>query len=91
MSDNFNMESIQPLFYVQLRDDFDDSCEVRAKSPSFPGMVDPFLEANNHVSTGRVYPVLQIKGDHELLILDDKGFLYETPRQFFKYADKIII
>ncbi|MDC7233726.1 MAG: hypothetical protein PQJ58_10875 [Spirochaetales bacterium] len=85
------MDSIQPLFYVQLRDDFDDTCEVRAKAPLFPGMADPFLEAQTHVSTGKVYPVLQIKGDRELLILDDKGFLYETPRQFFKFADKIII
>ncbi len=85
------MEAIQPLFYVQLIDDFDDNCEVREMSPPFPGMGDPFLEARGHVSSGRVYPVLQIRGDREFLILDDRGFLYETPRQFFKYADKIIL
>jgi len=83
------MENIHPLFYVELRDDFDDNCLVREKSPSFPGMVDPFLEARTHVSRGKVYPVLQIKGDHDLLILDDRGYLYETPRQFYKFAEKI--
>ena len=83
------MEKFQPLFYVQLRDDFEDNCAVREKSPSFPGMSDPFLEAREHVSVGRVYPVLQVKGDHDLLILDDRGFLYETPREFYKFSDLI--
>ncbi|MDA3957325.1 hypothetical protein [Oceanispirochaeta sp.] len=83
------MEDINPLFYVELRDDFDDNCTVREKSPSFPGMIDPFLEARIHVSSGKVYPVLQVKGDHDLLILDDRGFLYETPRQLYKFAEKL--
>ncbi|QEN07744.1 hypothetical protein EXM22_06975 [Oceanispirochaeta crateris] len=84
------MEDIHPLFYVELRDDFDDNCAVREKSPSFPGMIDPFLEAQTHVTRGKVYPVLQIKGDHDLLILDDKGFLYTTPQQLYKFSDKDI-
>ncbi len=81
------METIEPLFYVQLRDDFERECAVREKSPSFPGMNDPILEAREHLSTGKVYPVLQVKGDFELLILDDKGYLYETSRHFFKFSE----
>jgi len=81
------MEDIHPLFYVQLKDDFEETCEVREKTPSFPGMTDPYLEAKEHVSSGRVYPVLQVKGDRDLLIVDDRGFLYETPRELYKFAE----
>ncbi len=81
------METIQPLFYVQLRDDFDQLCALREKSPSFPGMNDPLLEARDHVSCGKVYPVIKVKGDFELLILDDRGYLYKTFHEFFKFSE----
>ncbi len=77
----------EPLFYVRLRDDFDAALEARGKSPCFPGMEDPALEVSHHVSTGRVYPVMQVRGSHCLMILDDTGFLYEAPREFFKFAE----
>lgn len=81
------MDKFHPLFYVQLKNGFDENCEVREKTPLFPGMDDPYLEAREHVSAGKVYPVLQVKGDRDLLILDDKGFLYETPRDLYKFAE----
>ena len=82
------MDQLHPLFYVQLKDDFEENCEVREKTPLFPGMdEDPYLEAREHVSVGKVYPVLQVKGDRDLLILDDRGFLYETPRDLYKFAE----
>jgi hypothetical protein len=81
------MDQFHPLFYVQLKDDFNETCEIREKTPLFPGMQDPYLEARKHVSSGKVYPVIQVKGDRDLLILDDKGFLYETPRDLYKFAE----
>ncbi len=82
------MDQFHPLFYVQLKDDFAENCEVREQTPLFPGMdEDPYLEARAHVSVGKVYPVLKIQGERDLLILDDRGFLYTTPRELFKFAD----
>ncbi len=82
------MDHLHPLFYVQLKDDFEENCEIREKTPLFPGMdEDPYLEARTHVSVGKVYPVIKVQSERDLIILDDKGFLYTTPRDLYKFAD----
>ena len=75
-------------FYVTLKDDFGDKCRENDAASLFEDLENPYGDARDRLTPGRVYPVLGVEdqGRH-LTVIDDSGRPWTTATGLFKFAD----
>lgn len=75
-------------FYVMLRDSFAQRCVEHEDLSLFKDLENPYLEARQHLTPGRRYPVIKTGDDgRRLAVIDDSGHLWNGFIELFKFAD----
>ncbi|MBN2626483.1 MAG: hypothetical protein JXA95_07440 [Spirochaetales bacterium] len=77
---------MKPLFYVTLPDDFKEKCD-QARGGLFLDLDDPYKEASQRLTIGKVYPVMEVSDDDSLVLVDDSGHLFKVNGRMVKYSD----
>jgi hypothetical protein len=77
---------MEPLFYVTLPDDFEEKCS-ESRGGLFFDIEDPYKEAAQRLTIGKVYPVIEVSHDDSLVLVDDSGHLYKINSRMVKYSD----
>ncbi len=74
-------------FYVTLKDDFGDRCLENGGASLFSDIDDPYSDAKDRLTPGKVYPVLGVEdqGRH-LTVIDDAGRPWSASTGLFKFA-----
>jgi hypothetical protein len=76
------------FFYVTLKDDFEDRCVENEKGVLFEDLENPYKDAEERLTPGRIYPVLGIGEDgRRLTVIDDRGRPWKALTGLFKYAE----
>ena len=74
-------------FYVTLKDDFEDRCRENSAAGLFEDLANPWMDAQNRLTPGRLYPVMDVVDNgRSLTIIDDSGLAWTTSMVMFKYA-----
>lgn len=76
---------MEPLFYVTLPDDFEEKCAL-GRNGLFRDVDDPYKEASRRLTIGKVYPVMEVTGKDELVIVDDGGRLFTLQSRMVKFS-----
>lgn len=76
---------MEPLFYVTLPDDFEEKCS-QATGGLFADLNDPYKEASRRLTIGKVYPVMEVSEDDDLVVVDDSGHLYKMQSRMVKFS-----
>jgi len=80
------MESVH--FYVTLKDDFADKCRENEIQNLFDDLDNPYQDAQNRLTPGKIYPVLEVGNDgRALTVIDDLGRLWTAVTGLFKYVE----
>ena len=78
----------QVHFYVTLKDDFFDRCRENELSNLFEDLDNPYRDARDRLTPGKIYPVLNVKDDgRTLTVVDDLGRLWTAVTGLFKFAE----
>ena len=78
----------QVHFYVTLKDDFIDRCRENDLSNLFEDLDNPYQDARDRLTPGKIYPVLSVKDDgRTLTVVDDLGRLWTAVTGLFKFAE----
>ncbi len=74
-------------FYVTLKDEFPMRCSENHGFDLFDDLDNPWEDARERLTYGRLYPVLAVgeKG-HSLTVIDDSGRQWSAATGLFKYA-----
>ena len=77
-------------FYVTLKDDFDDKCRENDGQSLFDDIENPYSDARERLTPGRVYPVMEVadQGRH-LTVIDDAGRPWTAVTGLFKFAEEL--
>lgn len=76
---------MEPLFYVTLPDDFEEKCS-QSSNGLFADLQDPYKEARQRLTIGKVYPVMEVSPDDNLVVVDDSGHLYKINSRMVKFS-----
>ncbi|PIE04501.1 MAG: hypothetical protein CSA76_03890 [Spirochaetales bacterium] len=75
-------------FYVTLKTDFLERCGKYEGNYLFKDMENPWLEARERLTPGRLYPVLGVEGQgRSITILDDSGRSWNASLGLFMFAE----
>lgn len=80
------MKNNDPFFYVQLRDNFRERIQETGQASIFEDMKDPYREAAGRLRMERVYPVVGVPSNRDLVVLDDQGLPFRTSSNLFKFT-----
>ena len=85
------MIEVPPVcFYVTLKDDFKERCRETETGLLFDDLENPYSDAKQRLTPGRVYPVMGISEDgRHLVVIDDQGRPWNAHTGLFKYADDL--
>ena len=76
------------FFYVTLKDDFPDRCRENEAETLFDDLDNPYLDAKERLTPGRVYPVMGVGDDgRRLTVIDDNGRPWNAFTGLFKFAE----
>ncbi len=79
---------LSPHFFVCLKDDFQDRCRESEEVALFEELENPYLDARERLTPGKIYPVVHVDNNgRQVTVLDDRGCPWETFTGLFKFAD----
>jgi hypothetical protein len=77
-------------FYLTLKDDFIDRVRENESRSLFDELENPYLDARERLTPGKIYPVMKVtdEGRH-LTVIDDQGHPWTAVTGLFKFAERI--
>lgn len=80
------MKKKDPLFYVELRDNFSEKIKESREPSFFDNSSDPYLLAAGRIHRKKEYPVIDVPTQSDIIILDDQGLPFQVSSSLFKYS-----
>ena len=76
-------------FYVTLKDDFIDRLRENESRSLFEELENPYLDARERLTPGKIYPVLGVTDEgRQLTVIDDHGHPWTAVTGLFKFAEE---